>query len=273
MTETNEKKPFDLDILGVKELNLKLFGPLAGAAGSTLQDAWELVFGGFGNYVAKKRESRRKDLEDFKASLENKVNNIPDDKICEPPLSIIGPALDASKYYFEDSVIREMFASIISASMDSRTVSRTHRSFPIIIQQMSTLDAKNLEYIYSTGDLLPICQYQVVHLKNDTDFDDELPFLNPRRTIETNVFLPNSDMGTLQERAASLTLLESLGLVSINYELSIEGDEYKGFDETPEYLSIQEQCKEKTDETPYIQHGVVSLTPLGEDLCTICFPN
>lgn len=273
MAETNEKKPFDLDVLGVKELSLKLFGPVAGAAGATLQDAWELVFGGFGNYVAKKRESRKKDLEDFKALLENKVNNIPNDKICEPPLSVIGPALEASKYYFEESVIREMFASIISASMDSRTASRTHRSFPIIIQQMSTLDAKNLEWIYSNGDLLPICEYQIAHLNDDTGYEAELLFLNPSRVIYTNVFLPNSDVGTLQERAASMTSLASLGLVSVNYELSIEGDDYKGFDETPEYLSIQEQYKEKPDEVPYIRHGTVSLTPLGKDLCTICFPN
>lgn len=53
-----------------ENLQLKLFGPVAAAAGETLQDIWELVFGRLGNYVEKKRMVRRKALEDFKTTLE-----------------------------------------------------------------------------------------------------------------------------------------------------------------------------------------------------------
>ena len=69
-----------------ESLKLNLLGPTTEAAGKTLQDAWELVFGGFGTYVEKKRLTRKKALQDFKASLEDKVNCIPEKHLCDTPL-------------------------------------------------------------------------------------------------------------------------------------------------------------------------------------------
>lgn len=104
----------------------KLLTPLASSAGKTLQDMWELVFGNFGNYVEKKRIVRLQALEDFKTSLETKVAAIPEERLCEPTLSIVGPALESSKYYFEEPDIREMFAKLISSAMDCETAPSVH---------------------------------------------------------------------------------------------------------------------------------------------------
>lgn len=267
-SNTNSGIKVDLDVFGAKKLTLKLLGPAAESAGKTLQDAWELVFGGFGNYVEKKRITRRKALEDFKVSLENKVNNIPESQLCEPPLSIVGPALEAAKYYFEEEKIREMFTHTISASMDSRKAHRVHPSFPVIIQQMSSLDAKNLECFYRADGTLPLCEYRICHKDGE---NDEYPFLLPQSIVQTNIFLSNPQAKDIKQGAASISSLSRLGLISTNFDKNLHGDYYKIFRETPEYLSLLEKYKDDTEQFPYIQEGFSQLTPLGDNLCAICF--
>ena len=251
-----------------ESLKLNLLGPITEAAGKTLQDAWELVFGGFGTYVEKKRLTRKKALQDFKASLEDKVNCIPEKHLCDPPLSIVGPALEASKYYFEEDEIREMFASVISASMDSRKASQVHPAFPIIIQQMSTLDAQNLECFHKADGLLPLCQYQLK--KTDGKHDNFLEFL-PTEVLQTNVFLSNPQASSRRQTATSITSLSRLGLIEINYESNVIGADYSAFEKVPMYRALLDEYKDDTQHFLYIQAGLAELTPLGKALCSIWF--
>lgn len=253
-----------------ENLQLKLFGPVAAAAGETLQDIWELVFGRLGNYVEKKRMVRRKALEDFKTTLEQKVNDIPEDQLREPPLSVVGPALEASKYFFEEEEIRTMFASLISASMDARVSSLVHPSFPAIIQQLSPLDAQNLAQLRpKTG--LPLCEYQIrlIEHKNQA----KRPSIASYCVIHTNVFLSNPKQLNVTQNAVSIATLSRLGLVETSYERSLVDTNYKVFEQTDEYRAILSTCEKDAQLQPYIQEGSIVLTPLGESLCAICFPD
>ncbi|MCI9366843.1 MAG: DUF4393 domain-containing protein [Oscillospiraceae bacterium] len=253
-----------------ENLQLKLFGPVAAAAGETLQDIWELVFGRLGNYVEKKRMVRRKALEDFKTTLEQKVNDIPEDQLREPPLSVVGPALDASKYYFEEEEIRTMFASLISASMDARTNSLVHPSFPTIIQQLSPLDAQNLAQ-FGPKTALPLCEYQIKLIEHKNQA--EQPSTAPYHVIYTNVFLSNPKQLNVTQNAVSIATLSRLGLIETSYERSLVNADYKAFEQTDEYHGILSRCEKDAQLQPYIQHGCIVLTPLGKRLCAICFPD
>lgn len=249
-----------------ESLKLKLFGPVAGAAGETLQDAWDLVFGGFGNYVEKKRLSRGKALEDFKATLENQVNDIPIDQLREPPLSVIGPTLEASKYYFEEEEIRAMFASVISASMDGRVNSLVHPSFPTIIQQLSATDAQTLA-CFKDNNALPLCEYRVRNIAPHSSGQESY------KILYTNVFLSNPKLRSLRQGARSITMLSKLGLIDIFYGMVVTSADYKFFEKTVEYRTILSMFQDNPQQQPYIQKGCAKLTPLGESLCTICFPD
>ena len=104
----------------------------------TFHDIWHLIFGGFHNFVEKKRISRVVDLENFKMSLEHKIADIPKGSLVEPKLSTLGPALEASKYYIEEEQLREMFAKLIASSMDNRVDSKVHPAFVEIINSTSS---------------------------------------------------------------------------------------------------------------------------------------
>ncbi len=237
----------------------KLLVPLSSAVGNTLKDAWELVFGGFGTYVEKKRLTRQKALEDFRQSLEDKVAAIPAEKLCEPPLAIIGPALDASKYYFEEPELREMFANLIAAAMNGDTASRVHPSFTEIIRQMSPLDAQNLALFTSLE--LPVGEYRLEF--SDGNF----------KTIEYNIFLANPAVSDLVLQAGSISSLARLGLIEVTYEQFLAEDaRYSGFTETPLY-QVYEQTFNTDSKHMILKKGVVSLTPIGEQFKEVCLPS
>jgi len=236
----------------------KLLVPIASSAGTTLQDAWELVFGGFGTYVEKKRLSRTKSIEDFKESLVNKVVSIPEDHIQEPPLSIVGPALDASKYYFEEEELREMFANLISATLDDRMNGDIHPSFTEIIKQMSPLDAQNLALI---NDSAPIVEYRA-ELK-------EPP--GSYKLALTNVFLEHPSVTDLITQSVSISALVRLGLVTVDYMQWLTEYDYDVFRRTEHFVDLQNKLqKDLPDCSLNYTPGVVVTTPLGNAFKRVC---
>ena len=237
-----------------ESLKLKLLGPAAESAGQTLQDVWDVVFGRFHLYAQKKRFSNDRAFEEFKSSVEQRVIEIPSDSIKEPKLSILGPTLDASKFYFEEKPLREMFATLASASMDARKERDLHPSYPEIIKQMSPLDAQNLS-LFKTQ--LPVAEYYLLNKERDT-----------RRTILTNVFLENTDVQDLIMQSRSLASLSRLGLLEIEYETILLAEKfYEKFLLTPYFLSAG---SDNSNEIAGIRPGRARLTPFGKSFTSVC---
>jgi len=87
------------------------------------------------------------EYETFKNEVVEKLILIPDDKFIIPPLNIIMPIVETSKFYIEDCRIREMFSELISKSMNADTTNSVHVSFSEIIKQLSSFDARFLKKI------------------------------------------------------------------------------------------------------------------------------
>lgn len=108
----------------------------------TVDDLWYLVFNPITQMADKKRVENEYNINQYRNTLGSMLLNIPEENLQEPPLSIVGPALDASKYYIEEEKLRNMFAKVISSSMDNRISDMVHHSFVEIIKQLSPRDAK-----------------------------------------------------------------------------------------------------------------------------------
>lgn len=239
-------------------------GVPAKAVGNTLTDIWNL---GIGNHVAlwsKKQEVRQqKNLADYKTKIEQKTQSIPEENLIEPKLHIIGPAIEASKYYIESDILQELFANLIASSIDNRKAGKTHPSFVEVIKQLSPLDAINLDLLQGKIKL-PIAQYV-------TTSSDRKPFL----THNTNVFISNAKVENVQMNAVSLDNLTRLGLVKLDYTRTLSGFDYGKFKDTKEYKQFQYAIKELLNKEDTILHGhiiggIISLTPMGEVFCEIC---
>lgn len=242
----------------------KLLVPVSSSVGSTLQDLWDLVFGGLGIYVEKKRLRRLQALETFKSSLEAKVASIPETNLTEPSLAIIGPALEASKYYFEEPELREMFANLISASMDSEKATSVLPCFTEIIKQLSPLDAQNLACFHNSDHgRFPLAEYHA--RSKDHSFT----------VLQQNVFLSNPNEQDIDRQSISIAALARLGLVTITYDRTFSDKTiYKVFSNTPTFLTLATLLKDSDPNRVLVANpGQVYLSPLGRAFIDVCIPD
>ncbi len=236
----------------------KLTVPLASSMGKTLQDIWELVFGGFDTFVEKKKLERQKAIDDFKASLNAKVAAIPESNLQEPKVSVVGPALEASKYYFEEKPLREMFANLIASSMDAKRANVVHPSFVEIIKQMSPLDAQNLLLFRPKAHSLPIAEYRMQTGSGHV-------------VLQTNVFLANGEVQDIPAQAVSIASLVRLGLIKTSFdEFLTDKSLYDPFEQTPLFLALKQRFDSDGSPKTSVTHGLASLTPLGFDFRRVC---
>lgn len=127
----------------------------------TFNKTWELVLGKFHLYVDKVQYKRELDFEKFKAQFENEIGTVPEENLQEPKISLLGPALEASKYYIEEESLSRMFSKLIASSMDDRKNSDTHHSFVEVIKQLSPNDAILLKHLSSIS-VHPAVQFKAI---------------------------------------------------------------------------------------------------------------
>lgn len=245
-----------LDSEQVKNLTV----PATKSIGQAFGDIFDLCFGGLHEYVEKKRLIHAKNIEDFKKELTTSVSEIPPENLAEPKPSIVGPALEASKYYYEEKEIRDMFKRLIVNSMDNRKAGSVHPSFTEIIKQLSPLDAQNLK-LFDKRQSYPICEYHIISDGN-----------KGYRTLLTNVFLDNPNCTKEYEQSVSFSSLNRLELVNVDFMTYMtDAALYEKFEKSEYYQALIRQLSYTVDKKRIeIKRGQVSVTPLGSAFLRVC---
>ncbi len=126
----------------------KAMSPVAESVGNSIANIWDLVFGNHIKLWKQKQEfNHQKNYQDYVERVNNKISEIPTESLAEPSLHIIGPAIEASKFYIDSLELREMFANLIAASMNENMVDTIHPSYVEIIKQISPDEAKLLKFM------------------------------------------------------------------------------------------------------------------------------
>ncbi|MFC3802719.1 DUF4393 domain-containing protein [Cohnella sp. GCM10012308] len=129
--------------LPVKELSTNALGKPTTELGEGLANLFWLVFAPI--HAARKALEPR--INKFGKDIAFEVSKIPQEKLKEPPLEIVGPSLEAAKYHIEHDEIREMFAKLIASSLNSDFEEKVHPSFIEVIKQLSPFDVKILNLL------------------------------------------------------------------------------------------------------------------------------
>lgn len=247
----------------------------------TLEDWWFVNFGAsLSQQAALLRAEQEANVEKLKSGILDNVSKIEPENIQDPKLNILGPALEASKYYIEDEKLRDMFAKLIAASMDKSKNEIIHNSFAEIIKQMSPLDAENLVAISDNGNPIhdSICNLLIDN--SDGSFTTEF----------VNLYLGNSNQPSQENIGMSLSNLTRLGLIELDYqEHNFYDSFYSDFRELNEYQCVVEKIEEEnqlldsireydpedtgftlTLSGPRLQKGIIRKTSYGQAFISTC---
>lgn len=234
--------------------------PLAKRVGNTISSIWTIVFGYIDIYAEKKEFQRQLHLQSFKDELERKVSSVPPEKLVEPPLHVLGPTLEASKYYFECEELRAMFANLIASSVNKDTTGKAHPSFVEVIKQINPDEAKILKLL-SDEKSKAIIKIKAYNQENNH-------FAEPVQEFSMLPYIAGCEHVELGP--SYLVNLARLGLANIEYgTYSTIPNSYEPIYEHP---TIVEKIKliEMLNKRVEIVKGTFTRTKFGEVFYTTC---
>ncbi|MEZ7734523.1 DUF4393 domain-containing protein [Gemella sp. 27098_8_149] len=221
----------------------------------------QLRYYNFGYKMDIKVRQRKQEVENlFLKDIGTEVSNIPIDQIQEPKLSILGPALEASKYYIDDEELRSLFAKLIAASMDNSKNEVLQPAFVEIIKQMSPIDAKNLINLYDIKDKQNPIVSIILESKDSKNYKE----------VFDHFYIENIGNISHVRVASSLLNLKRLGLIEINYGVFLSDEnKYLPYENHP---IINQFKNEYNDDLHSIElkKGLIKITNFGMDFCKIC---
>lgn len=212
----------------------------------SLTQIWTLTLGRFSDDAYQKYKIKQAaNLEKYANEVKSGIEKISEENIQEPKMSVVGPALEASKFYIEEDEIRGMFAKLIASSMDKTQSINIHPSFVEIIKVLSPLDAQNLYSLYHGGDET-ISKIRVTNKENES-YTDHF----------NHVFLGNPECQDNNLIESSIDNLIRLKLVDVSYS------EYKSDDSLYDKHRENELfLKFKSEQEEVQQHNTTLLNSL-----------
>ena len=209
----------------------------------SLTQIWTLTLGRFSDDTYQKYKIKQAaNLQKYANEVKSGIEKIPEENIQEPKMSVISPALEASKFYIEEDEIRGMFAKLIASSMDKTQSINIHPSFVEIIKVLSPLDAKNLYSLYHGRDET-ISKIRVTNKENES-YTDHF----------NHIFLGNPECQDNTLIESSIDNLIRLKLVDVSYS------EYKSDDSLYDKHRENELfLKFKTEQEELQQHNTTLL--------------
>jgi len=246
-----------------KEVAGDIIRPVSKSIGDNLGMMIDGVMGWLGYWGQKQKILQEKYVNDFKEKVYIKIGNIPQDNLIEPAISIVGPIIEPSKYYYEGEYFREMFSELLAAACDKKHIYTIHRSFVEILKQLSPLDAKLLgSFRYNNS--YPICDIEAIdkNTKLITPFYQSIfDFLSMENEFspEERIFL-----------TASLDNLKRLGILIKNTHILQKEYDYNNFKNSFMYKEY-ERIKDP-DGVLKILPARMELTDFGRGFVSCCFP-
>jgi len=194
-------------------------------------------------------------------ALEERLKNIPRERIIPPDPTVAGPALEALRFAGHKEELRKLYANLLATSMDSKTAAEAHPSFVDILKQLTPDEAKIIPY-FSTIIPIPIITLRGV---------DE-------KTGHFNEYLKNFSI--VGEKAkcqfpeltsSYLENLDRLGLIEITYATySVDRNAYEPLLDHPYVKKVSEQIEKIYLKKVDVKKGIASLTTYGQQFINTC---
>lgn len=228
----------------------------------TLDDLWYLAFGKISHFADLKRAKYEVATTQYKNEVAQKILEIEENNLQEPPMSVVGPALAASGFYIEEQELREMFANVIAASMDKSKSNIVHPSFVEIIKQLNSDEAKMVKLL-ATKDVVPIIRVRLFDLNTAVQSYAE-PLTNfSSMPFDVNCAYP--DLGP-----SYLENLVRLGIITLSYDVYNIAPNAYDFIENHPFVTYWRENAPTLNKRFEIQRGAISRTAFGTKFIHSC---
>lgn len=248
-----------------KDVASDIIRPTSKSIGENIGLLVDGVFGWLGVWGKKQKIKQDKYINDFKNTLVDEIEKVPPEHLKEPEMYVVGPAIEASKYYYEESQFKEMFAKLIAASCDDRDNDKISPYFVEAIKQISHKEAMILTLFRDKKtSALPIVNYRLI-LKTIGE-----------KYYEKYVFI-HDNPDNIRKYSDSLINLQRLGLVSLDFQNWLtDNNFYQIYKDNVFFKNTKQEILKNIENPDFecrdfdIQKGILELTPLGKNFIDLC---
>ena len=246
-----------------KDVAEDLVRPTSKSIGENMGLLVDGVMGWLGYWGQKQQIKRAVCLEEYKKQIVQKITKIPEENLIEPSARIVGPAIESSKFFIEETTCREMFAQLIASSCNSAVSGAVHPSFPEIIKQLSPLDARFL-LLFKKQGTFPIAELIEEH--TNAVLTPYLHILFDFMTVPNDFTYPEQ-----LELSKTVDMLVRFGILIKNDRIIQSDYDYDTFKKHWFYSAVEKTLEEGS--TLKIHSYRIELTLLGEDFVRSCVPD
>ena len=215
----------------------------------------------FGYNMDIKFRQKKQEVENlFLNNIVSEDSDIPKNRVQEPKMSVLGPALEASKYYIDDKELRSLFAKLVAASMDNSKNDILQPAFVEIVKQMTPIDAEILINLYEIQDKQKPIVSIILENKVTKNY----------KSVVDHFYIENISNISHVRIASSLINLVRLGLVEINYSVFLSDEEkYLSYKNHPIINELKNKYSDDSNSIE-LKKGIIKITEFGMDFCKIC---
>jgi hypothetical protein len=193
-----------------------------------------------------------------------KLKGVPPECIVTPKPNVAGPALESLKYTGHEESLRDLYANLLAASMDSRTADGAHPAFVEIIRQLTPDEARLLS-LFSVRRPFPILNVRYEY-KNQSmrRGGQDILFHFSLLGEEAGCQLP-------QMTPSYISNICRLGLAEVPTFFEYTGaGVYDPLENHPTVLAAKEAIKSNEEWKVVVHRSGMRLTPLGKQFCNVC---
>ena len=259
-----EKPNLQILPIAVPEETMKeVLNPSANAVGQ--------AFGGIFNWVLspliKLNIIKQKELEDFADKINRITEEIPQENRDDSKFGLALKAMEDARYQLNEKTMREMFASLISSTVDNRVNEGISPRFSEILKNMTTSEALLIKLLRE-HTRLPIVQ---LSLQSESG-----------KTILLNrdvILLP--DNSTIYDLKQDIDSIQATGLIMVERESELGASNYQNtydnYKKTYRYTSVKSCLPDQYGDEIYssieLKKGQIVLSEFGKIFAHIVLKN
>jgi hypothetical protein len=205
-------------------------------------------------------------IKDFvSTAVAEKLSQIPIERLQTPAPNVACPLLEALRYTGHEETLRDMYANLLAASMDTQTAFEAHPSFVDIIKQISPDEARLLK-IMAVPQALPLLEVRWEYTVQDEDHSGG-------QYIQRNFSILGYQSGCtfpeLTPRYLDNICRLGLGHIDTLFEYTGKGV-YDELEQHQMILDLKNSFDEIPDRSITIKRRGLQITDLGEQFIKIC---
>lgn len=194
-----------------------------------------------------------------------KLQGVPVERIVSPKPNVAGPALEALRYTGHEETLRDLYANLLAASMDSATAKGAHPAFVDIIRQLTPDEARLIGHLSGPAafPLLDVrWEYKV---QTETEQGGQTVFTN---------FSLLGEAAACEVPTLTPTYIDNicrLGLAAVPqfFRYTRQGY-YKPLEQHPTVRGMKEALEADERIKVRLERKGLVVTPLGRQFCAVC---